>query len=251
MSATEIRFVLYALGLPFLFAQAAVAQTSAPVSEADMARARQAQPTITDQDVLRIREKYRVLPEEVLRSVAPPSMPNLDALPQPRNTKPQDLEAIAKGFGATPPNFARDPSSGEGPALMVFVSFAIPQASLQRLVDQAARAQATLVLRGLVEGSLQKTALRVHALIGRRHVAFQIDPQAFDRFSISKTPSFVLVRAQAPTQSCAAGRCLPDDAYVVAAGDVSLDYALVHFQDAAPAFSGAAGAFLARLRSTP
>ena len=136
----------------------------------------------------------------------------------------------------------------EAPALLVFVSFSMPDATLVRLVDQAARARATLVLRGLVDGSLQKTVLRAQALIGQRKVGFQIDPQAFDRFSISATPTFVLLRAGAVAAPCAAGTCFPASSFVAAAGDVSIDYALEYFRRAAPSFSRDAGVVLATLK---
>ena len=73
-------------------------------------------------------------------------------------------------------------------SLLVFVSFAMPEATITRLLDQASRARATLVLRGFVNGSLRDTVERMQRLIGNRQVAVQIDPQAFDRFSIVRTP---------------------------------------------------------------
>ena len=136
----------------------------------------------------------------------------------------------------------------EAPALLVFVSFSMPDATLARLVDQAARARATLVLRGLVDGSLQKTVLRAQALIGQRKVGFQIDPQAFDRFSVTATPTFVLLKAGAVAAPCAAGTCFPASSFVAAAGDVSIDYALEYFRRAAPSFSRDAGVVLATLK---
>ena len=104
-------------------------------------------------------------------------------------------------------------------------------------------------LRGLVDGSLVRTVTRVKELIGSRRVAVQIDPQAFDRYAVTRTPSFVLVRDGAPAAPCANGLCVPGDGYVMAAGDVSLDYALGFFQRSAPSFAKDAGAFLKRLKA--
>ena len=132
--------------------------------------------------------------------------------------------------------------------MLVFVSFSMPDAALSRVVDQAAKADATLVLRGLANGSLVRTVTRVRQLIGSRRVAVQIDPQAFDRYAITQAPSFVLVRDGAQASSCAAGVCVPGDGFVMAAGDVSLDYALALFRRSAPAFSRDANVFLARLK---
>src|SRR6266850_2315184 len=76
------------------------------------------------------------------------------------------------------------------PRLLVFVSFAMPQPALTRLIDQAAAAGATLYLRGLVGGSLKETVTRVQPLLGGRRVPFEIDPRAFDRFAVAVTPAF-------------------------------------------------------------
>jgi conjugal transfer pilus assembly protein TrbC len=177
-----------------------------------------------------------------------PAAPRLDALPQPLTQRRIDLGAIAKGYEAMGQPAPGAATINEAPALLVFVSFSMPDATLARLVDQAARARATLVLRGLVDGSLQKTVLRAQALIGQRKVGFQIDPQAFDRFSITATPTFVLLKAGAVAAPCAAGTCFPASSFVAAAGDVSIDYALEYFRRAAPSFSRDAGVVLATLK---
>src|SRR5207244_428616 len=132
--------------------------------------------------------------------------------------------------------------------LLIFVSFSMPEPTLGRLVDQAARAGGTLVLRGLVDNSLQKTVVRVQRLIGERMVGFQIDPQAFDRFSVSATPTFVLIKDGAVPAPCAAGTCFPATSFVSTAGDVSLDYALEFFDRAAPSFGPAAQSFLSKMK---
>ena len=104
------------------------------------------------------------------------------------------------------------------------------------------------VLRGLVNGSMRDTAERMQRLIGERRVAVQIDPQAFDRFSIVRTPSFVLVRSGASAQTCSSGTCLASDQFVMTAGDVSLDYALSFFERSAPAMARDASSFLQRMK---
>jgi conjugal transfer pilus assembly protein TrbC len=220
----------------------------AAISDADIERAKRFQPVITEQEIQRAQQKNHMPTEAELRTVPLPSAPNVDRLPQPRTAKTMDLEAIAKGYqaGAGAGPDARTLNSG--PALLVFVSFSNPQATLERLVDQAARANASIVLRGFVNGSFQETVLRAQRLIGNREVAVQIDPQAFDRFSIAKTPAFALVRDGVTATSCSAGQCFPAGAFVTTAGDVSLDYALEYIQRAAPKFSREAGQFLKRLR---
>ncbi|MBN9206326.1 MAG: type-F conjugative transfer system pilin assembly protein TrbC [Methylibium petroleiphilum] len=172
-------------------------------------------------------------------------MPRVDALPVPATQTPVDLESLARGFaGAT--GSPTLPGADE-PRLIVFISLSMPEATLARLVDQAARARAQLLLRGLSEESLPRTAARIRQLIGTRPVAVQIDPRAFDRYAIQRVPAFVLARAGGTDTACSGEQCSRSDDHVVAAGDVSLDYALDHFQRSAPAFAKDAGRFLARL----
>lgn len=172
-------------------------------------------------------------------------MPRVDALPVPTTQTPVDLEALARGFAGVTGSPTL-PGADE-PRLIVFISLSMPEATLARLVEQAARARAQLLLRGLTEGSLPRTAARIQQLIGTRPVAVQIDPRAFDRYAIQRVPAFVLARAGGTDTACSGGQCARSDDHVVAAGDVSLDYALDHFQRSAPAFAKDAGRFLARL----
>ncbi len=173
------------------------------------------------------------------------AMPRVDALPVPATQTPVDLEALARGFAGA----AGSPTlpGADEPRLLVFISLGMPEAALSRLVDQAARARAQLLLRGLSEGSLPRTAARIQQLIGTRPVAVQIDPRAFDRYAIQRVPAFVLARAGGTATACSGEQCARSDDHVMAAGDVSLDYALNHVQRSAPAFAKDAGRFLARL----
>jgi conjugal transfer pilus assembly protein TrbC len=159
-----------------------------------------------------------------------------------------DLEALARGFAGQSDAMAQAQGLTTGPGLFIFVSMTMPRATLQGLVDQAARAKATIVIRGFANGSLRDTVTQVQGLIGQQQVAIQIDPLAFDRFAISKVPSFVLVRDGTRPVACASGSCAPADSFLRSTGDVSLDYALEHMQRAAPGFGPAADTFLKRIR---
>lgn len=212
---------------------AATARSLKAPSEAAIARARRQAGAPTDAQ---------------LSQVPVRGMPNVDALPTPANAPAVDLEALAKGYEAAGEQMAAAQAQlGSGPRMLVFVSFAMPEATLARLVDQAEKASATLVLRGLTESSLKATVFRVQKLIGRRKVAVQIDPQAFERFGVTKSPTFVLVRAGTQPQPCAQGQCLPANSFVSVAGDVSLRYALEFVQRNAPAFRDEAEPFLGKL----
>lgn len=204
-------------------------------------------PTVTDADIERARQQYRMPTDAELARMPVPAAPKVDALPQPLTKTPIDLEAIAKGFDTQ----ADTTGLGAGATLLIFISFAMPEPSLTRLVDQAARAGATLLLPGLVNGSLRDTVERMQRLIGPRRVAVQIDPQVFDRYAIVTTPSFVLVRGGMDLRVCAAGRCPSSDRFALLAGDVSVDYALAFIQRSAPQLAGEASALLQRMQGSP
>lgn len=223
------------------------AQISPFVTEADIERARRETLTVTEQDIELARQKY-ALPSEAGHRSTPLNSPNIEALPQPARRIPVDLEALARGYAGQSNAMAQAQGLTAGPGLFIFVSLTMPRATLQGLVDQAARAKATIVIRGFANGSLRDTVTQVQGLIGKQQVAIQIDPLAFDRFAISKVPSFVLVRDGTRPVACASGSCAPAESFLRSTGDVSLDYALEHMQRSAPGFIPAADTFLKRIR---
>lgn len=226
----------------------AAAQPAPVVTDADLQQAQRSQPVITEQDIERAKRAHPMPSAAELARVPIPSTPRIEALPQPRTATPIDLEALAKGYAAQVDPAAQMPGLSSGPILMVFISLSMPQATLQRLVEQAARAKASLLIRGLAKGSLRDTVAQVQGLIGQRQVAIQIDPQAFERYAVVRVPSFVIVRGGARPLACANGSCaLPQD-FVRLAGDVSLDYALSHIQRNVPRFGKDAAPFLQRIK---
>jgi len=251
VSATNFhRFLaplILGLSAALVVSGSAQAQISPVVTEADIERARREIPTVTEQDIELARQKY-ALPGDAGNQSAPLNSPNLEALPQPATSVPVDLEALARGYAGQSDAMTQAQGLATGPGLFIFVSLTMPRATLQGLVDQAARAKAAIVIRGFANGSLRDTVAQVQGLIGKQQVAIQIDPLAFDRFTISKVPSFVLVRDGTRPVACASGTCAPADSFLRSTGDVSLDYALEHMQRSAPAFSPAAELFLKRIR---
>ena len=188
-------------------------------------------PSVTDADIERARQQHRMPTEAELAKVPVPGTPRIENLPQPATRMPIDLEAISKGFDVQNGAHASAMSPGKaGPKVLIFVSFAMPEATLQRLVDQAALAGATLVLRGLVNGSIRDTVTRMHALIGSRRVAVQIDPEAFDRYGISRTPTFVLVMPSAGAESCQSSKGDLPQTFAKVVGDVTLAHALQYLE---------------------
>lgn len=76
----------------------------------------------------------------------------------------------------------------------------------------------------------------------------QIDPQAFDRYAVTRVPTFVLVRDGTRPVACANGSCAPADSFLRASGDVSVDYALEHMRRSAPGSGPPAETFLKRIK---
>ncbi|MDM4770903.1 type-F conjugative transfer system pilin assembly protein TrbC [Solimonas sp. SE-A11] len=121
------------------------------------------------------------------------------------------------------------PPPGDRPELqpVLLVSFSIPQASLRALVADAAGAGVTLVLRGLVNDSMDQTAAAMRRLLGRDQAlagaSFAIDPTLFERFQVGRVPALILPLE--PLQACDEGGCAVP-AHAKVAGEASLDYLL-------------------------
>ena len=249
MWASNLRLSARALGLTAaLVASAqALAQNPPVITDADIERVRREQPAITEGDIDAARRKYSMPVDAELR-YAPVPPPNVEALPQPLSRTPIDLEALARGYASQADAMTQAQGLATGPGLLVFVSLSMPRPTLQRLVDQAARAKASIVLRGFANGSLRDTVAQVQGLIGSRQVAVQIDPLAFDRYAVTRVPTFVLVREGTRPVACASGSCAPADSFLRTSGDVSLDYALEHMRRSPPGFGPAADSFLKRIK---
>jgi conjugal transfer pilus assembly protein TrbC len=141
--------------------------------------------------------------------------------------------------GALPP---------QEPALRIFVTLDMPQGSLRRLVDQAERSGAVLVLRGLKNQSMRQTVAAVSELLGERKAGWVIDPEAFERHGVEAAPTFLLtIGEDAPP--CSATTCTVPRPFISVSGDVSLDYALEHMVRRHPGAGAVAGPYLSRLRS--
>lgn len=178
----------------------------------------------------------------------PVGTPHVDWLPQPSAGAGIDLAQVARGFdaadaGAVPPVAST--------RLLVFISFAMPEGALRRLIADGARSGAVLVLRGLDEGSMVKTAVRIKRLSGGRVGAIQIDPQAFSRFGVKQVPVVVLARDTGVATACRESGCAPAGGFVSVAGDVSLGYALEHVARNAPQFRADAARLRALLEPRP
>lgn len=220
-----------------------------------------------------------------------PAVPPM-ALDPRRNAGAIDLSTLAQQYERMRlgPNAGGAAGAGdaerdrEAKGLVVFVSLSMPAASLDRLIADAERLHAPLVLRGISGGSIKSTAERIERLNAGRKVGWQIDPAMFKRFDVRAVPAFVLVDPVRPvTVDCPAATGAPspvpqavqgapatqgawsgasckvtarDDAtaFSKVSGDVSFSHALAEMERADPPFAALAKRYAAHLAargSTP
>lgn len=114
-------------------------------------------------------------------------------------------------------------------ALMIFVSFSMPEQVLKNLAEQARLVGAVMVLRGMVGGKLSSTqaaALKVN----QAGASWEINPEAFTTFDVKTVPAFVLTaNKDALDNGCApddSGQCSPQNTFSKISGDISVRLAL-------------------------
>ena len=136
--------------------------------------------------------------------------------------------------------------------LMVLVSFSMPQEALKNLAQQADKAGAVLVLRGMVGDSLDKTAKAIQSVLGdtASDSTFQVNPTVFRAYHVQDVPTFVIARKPANTASEGQGSCELGTDYASVRGDVSLDYALRKLADQG-SFKAAANRYLTAMGVEP
>lgn len=168
---------------------------------------------------------------QALDAASKASRSGLPQVPTPLPLKPAqkatsgfEPETLARRF-AQASDMA--PSKEQKSAPLIFISLSMPNASLQHLAQDAARLGSPLVLRGLVDGSLNKTtqALAPFSKFGAEII---IHPQAFEQYGVKVVPTFVVDPQQdriLPQSGCAQGQNSCNTLPRVE-GDVSLAFAL-------------------------
>ncbi|MCW5632779.1 MAG: type-F conjugative transfer system pilin assembly protein TrbC [Rubrivivax sp.] len=194
------------------------------------------------------------------------------------STLARQYERLRLGPNAGSGDTDSDGSRGrDARGLVAFVSLAMPAASLDRLIADAQRLRAPLMLRGITEGSIRATAARIERLNAGRQVAWQIDPAMFKRFDVRVVPAFVLVDPARPVTvncpgvpsgaapmpagvaglpiapsvadaACRPGAGVQTQAFSKVTGDVSFGHALAEIERADPPFSELARRYAARLK---
>jgi conjugal transfer pilus assembly protein TrbC len=229
----------------FLLLFLALASLPAPAQER-LSTSRVAASLPTADEVAQAQARTRAAMERLPQgggspSFALPSMPKVDALPKPAVAAP-DVAMLAEkykalGRSALPKNHAPD--------LLVMVSLSIPKETLNRIADQAERAGATLVFRGLKGESMTKMGEEVQKVLGDRNVSVAIHPPAFLQFNVTRVPAVVMARPEAG--SVLENGCSRTETFVKVAGDVSLDYALDYIERKSTAWAAVARAFRGRI----
>ena len=130
-----------------------------------------------------------------------------------------------------------DAVAGKRPAsaeVLVFTSLSVPAASWRQWADDAARAGAPLVLRGVGAGGLTETAKRIRVRLGSHEpgpgsksgTSIAIDPRLFRLFGIERVPAVIVVPGGVPP--CESRGCSEDPAplHDLIAGNIGLVAAL-------------------------
>lgn len=158
-------------------------------------------------------------------------MPKVEALPRPGVPAP-DIATLAEKFKS----LGRAALAQDGPPdLLVMVSLSMPRETLERIADQAERAGAKLVFRGLKGDSMREMSEAIQAIVGGRNVSAVVHPPAFLQFGVTRVPAVVVARPAAG--SVLDNGCSKAETFVKVSGDVSLDYALEHIERRSPAWA--------------
>lgn len=207
-----LRLLIVCLGffLPVL------APASPPTADEEAAATRQAREVIhaAERQATQLPEALRAEREALGRIPSDAKHPRLD-LPR--------LDALGPVLGEEPTRpWSLSENSGP-PPLLLLVSFSLPEASLRALAEDAERLQAPLVLRGLVNDSMEDTAQRIAAFSKQTGIGFAIDPTLFSRFGADRVPTLILPLES--LRACNDHDC-PAPAHVRVTGEASLAYLL-------------------------
>lgn len=182
----------------------------------------------------RAEDTFRADPERPVQSAPRVEIPTTGA----------DPLAIAERYRKTR-DALRD--GDNGPDLLVFVSFSMPEASLKRLATDAAKANGVLVFRGPKDGSLKQT-LQAFEPLAKLGASAILHPEAFTWNWIDSVPVFVLGTAAGGGCDDAADSCRET---LRIAGDASLEYILERMARASHPLAEEAERRLTRLRGAP
>lgn len=111
------------------------------------------------------------------------------------------------------------------PELLIFISFSIPDQSLQQIIQQIKKTDGVLVIRGMYKNSMKETLAKIYQL-EKNGVRAIIDPILFSKYNVSKVPAFVVQKKN--NECLVSGKCTP--VFDKISGNISLEYALERFE---------------------
>jgi len=144
-------------------------------------------------------------------------------------------------------------ASNNNSRLLIFVSTTMPEASIDRILTDAQRAGAVVMINGMVGNSMRNTKNTILNLNKGRRVGWQIDPPTFRKFGVTVVPTVVLAMNPVRRTACEEkndNKCIDEKFYGVE-GDVPLDYALQKIVQKSPDSEQEARVYLKRLREGP
>ena len=142
-------------------------------------------------------------------------------IPDFQNAEGVDPAAIAENFKQGGPK----PKDEDAPELIIFASLSRPEASLRKIGEQAKRAGAVVVFRGLKHGFAMggwNRSMQALKPIADTGAEVQVHPELFTRYNVTAVPTVVVTAT--PQAGCQDDACAGQSASVL--GDVTLDYAL-------------------------
>lgn len=116
-------------------------------------------------------------------------------------------------------------------SVYVFISFSVPQKSLQQWAAQAQKIHAPLVIQGLVDDSFPKTQQAVAALSKDGQSGVVLDPRLFERYHITQVPAVVVIHPVVAAPCSPQQSCWHPETSDVVTGDVGLESALQTIAD--------------------
>ena len=130
-------------------------------------------------------------------------------------------------------------------------SLSVPAASWRQWARDAARTGAPLVLRGVGEGGLPKTAKAIGDRLGGAEAGVAIDPRLFRLFGVTRVPAVAVVPGGVP--ACRSRGCADDPAppHDLVTGNIGLAAALEAVAEEGDAGREVAKARLERMGREP
>ena len=110
--------------------------------------------------------------------------------------------------------------------VLIFTSLSVPAANWRQWARDAAQTGAPLVLRGVGEGGLPKTAKAIGDRLGGAEAGVAIDPRLFRLFGVTRVPAVAVVPGGVP--ACRSRGCADDPAppHDLVTGNIGLAAAL-------------------------